>query len=38
MSCLCYDVVVRVTTLEFVSSMLQPCSDVVTENMLGHIS
>ena len=38
MSQLCYDVVVGVMTLEFVSSMLQPCSDVTTENMSQNIS
>ena len=27
---LCYDVIVRVATLELMTSMLQPCSDVAT--------
>ena len=38
MSCLFYDVDVGVATLELMPSMLQPCSDVATKNMLRHIS
>ena len=33
-----YDVAVGVSTLEVVSLMLQPCFDVMIENMSRHIS